>query len=96
MAAIRFKVAQILLRSSELALAGVSTVTTRTCVAPAFRALKGWGLRRAVEYVERNWLVALWLKDPQWRVLDTFDAITPTIATTHTEEEVADWLTAAR
>src|SRR4051812_24809494 len=64
-------------------------------LAPAFRALKGWGLHRAVEYIERNWLVALWLKDPQWRVLDTFDAITPRIATTHTEEEVADWLTAA-
>ena len=64
-------------------------------LAPLFRALKGWGLRRAVEHVERNWLVALWLKDARWRVLDTFDAITPQIATTHTEEEVADWLIAA-
>ena len=64
-------------------------------LAPSFRFLKGWGLRRAVDYVERNWLVSLWIKDAQWRVLDTFDAITPEIATTHTEQEVAKWLTAA-
>ena len=32
---------------------------------------------------------SLWLKDPRWRVLDMFDAITPEIATTHTREEVA-------
>jgi SAM-dependent methyltransferase len=64
-------------------------------LAPTFRALKGWGLRRLVEHVERNWLVALWLRDGRWRVLDTFDAITPQIATTHTGEEVAEWLVAA-
>jgi len=64
-------------------------------LAPAFRFLKNAGLRRAIQYVERHWLVALWLKDPQWRVLDTFDAITPQIATTHTEEEVAEWLITA-
>ena len=64
-------------------------------LAPAFRFIKNVGLRRFVTYVERHWLVCLWLKDPQWRVLDTFDAITPRHATTHTEEEVAEWLTAA-
>ena len=48
-----------------------------------------------VEHVERNWLVSLWLKDAHWRVLDTFDAITPQIATTHTEAEVAEWMAAA-
>jgi SAM-dependent methyltransferase len=64
-------------------------------LAPSFRFLKNLGLRRAVDYVERNWLVSLWLKDPQWRVLDTFDAITPSHATTHTEEEVTEWLTTA-
>lgn len=64
-------------------------------LAPSFRFLKGWGLRRVVEYIERNWLVSLWIKDAQWRVLDTFDAITPQIATTHTEQEVAAWLAAA-
>src|SRR5205085_8503168 len=42
-------------------------------LAPVFRALKGWGPRRLIEHIERHWLVALWLKDPQWRVLDTFD-----------------------
>jgi hypothetical protein len=64
-------------------------------IAPVFRALKAAGLRALVEYVERNWVVALWLRDAQWRVLDTFDAITPAIATTHTEEEVAEWMAAA-
>ena len=64
-------------------------------LAPLFRFLKNAGMRRPVQYVEQNWLVALWIKDAQWRVLDTFDAITPAIATTHTEEEVADWLVAA-
>lgn len=64
-------------------------------IAPVFRALKAAGLRSLVEYVERNWVVSLWLKDAQWRVLDTFDAITPAIATTHTEEEVAEWMEAA-
>jgi len=66
------------------------------CVlAPTFRALKGWGLKPIIDHVERHWLVSLWLKDPRWRVLDTFDAITPQIASTHGEEEVAEWLTAA-
>ena len=64
-------------------------------IAPVFQALKFVGLRPLVDYVERNWLVALWLSDAQWRVLDTFDAITPEIATTHTEEEVAEWMAAA-
>jgi SAM-dependent methyltransferase len=64
-------------------------------LAPLFRSLKNLGLRRAVTHVEQNWLVSLWLKDPQWRVLDTFDAITPRIATTHSEEEVSEWLVAA-
>ena len=64
-------------------------------LAPTFQFLKGWGLKRAIERVERNWLVAPWIRDAHWRVLDTFDAITPDIATTHTEAEVADWLYAA-
>jgi len=64
-------------------------------IAPVFRALKAVGLRPLVEYAERNWVVSLWLKDAQWRVLDTFDAITPHIATTHTEAEVAEWMAAA-
>jgi SAM-dependent methyltransferase len=64
-------------------------------IAPLFQALRHVGLRRVVKYVERNWLVSLWLKDAQWRVLDTFDAITPWIATTHTPDEVAEWFAAA-
>ena len=64
-------------------------------IAPVFQALKSVGLRSLVEYVERNWVVSLWLRDAQWRVLDTFDAITPEIATTHIEQEVAEWMAAA-
>lgn len=64
-------------------------------IAPVFQALKSFGLRRVVDWVERNWVVSLWLRDAQWRVLDTFDAITPEIATTHTEAEVAEWMAAA-
>ena len=64
-------------------------------IAPVFRSLKAAGLRPVIQYLERNWVVSLWLKDAQWRVLDTFDAITPAIATTHTEDEVAEWMAAA-
>lgn len=63
--------------------------------APAFRWLKRMGLRRLVSRVEREWLVSLYLKDARWRVLDTFDAVTPQIASTHTAAEVADWMAAA-
>jgi hypothetical protein len=67
----------------------------RYVLAPVFRVLKEHGLRRLIDSIERNWLVALWLKDAQWRVLDTFDAITPEIATTHTEDEVREWMALA-
>ncbi len=49
-------------------------------------------LNRWLEYVERNWLVALNLPDIRWRLLDIFDAITPSIATTHTGDEVRGWM----
>ena len=64
-------------------------------ISPVFQFLKHVGLRRLIEYVEQRWVVSLWIKDAQWRVLDTFDAITPEIATTHTEAEVAEWIAAA-
>ncbi|MDB5329060.1 MAG: Methyltransferase type 11 [Phycisphaerales bacterium] len=61
-------------------------------LAPFVRKAKQFGLRRPMQFVERNWLVSLYLKDARWRVLDTFDAITPEIASTHTAEEVREWL----
>ena len=61
-------------------------------IAPLVRRLKRLGLRQTMNYVERQWLVSLYLKDVRWRVLDTFDAITPEIATTHTTEEVSQWM----
>jgi SAM-dependent methyltransferase len=50
------------------------------------------GFRGLLDYIERNWLVSLYLPDVRWRLLDTFDAITPAIATTHTGDEVKSWL----
>jgi SAM-dependent methyltransferase len=64
-------------------------------ISPVFQFLKHLGLRRLINHVEQDWVVALWINDAQWRVLDTFDAITPEIATTHTEAEVAEWMAAA-
>jgi SAM-dependent methyltransferase len=61
-------------------------------LAPALRLMKEEGLHDLVRTIERNWLVALRLKDPRWRVLDVFDAITPHVASTHTEQEVAEWM----
>ena len=61
-------------------------------IAPLVRSLKRMGLRQPMNYVERHLLDSLYLKDVRWRVLDTFDAITPQIASTHTTEEVRRWL----
>jgi SAM-dependent methyltransferase len=63
------------------------------CLAPFLRRLKRLGLAKQVTHIERHWLVSLYLKDARWRVLDTFDAITPAIASTHTTDEVSEWLT---
>jgi SAM-dependent methyltransferase len=60
-------------------------------LAPLMREVKQLGLRETVRWIERNALVSLWLKDVRWRLLDTFDAITPAIATTHTTAEVRGW-----
>ncbi len=53
------------------------------------------GVRRALMYVERNWIVTLHLPDARWRLLDIFDAITPEVATTHTWDELRAWMEAA-
>jgi SAM-dependent methyltransferase len=60
-------------------------------LAPLLRQAKQHGLRQFATWFERNVLVSLWLKDVRWRLLDTFDAITPAIASTHTTDEVRDW-----
>ncbi|MBN1314442.1 MAG: class I SAM-dependent methyltransferase, partial [Anaerolineales bacterium] len=49
-----------------------------------------WG--PLVKYLRNNWLVCLNIPDKRWRILDTFDAITPSIASTHTYEEVIQWM----
>ena len=40
---------------------------------------------------ERYCIVVTHIPDEKWRILDTFDAITPFFASTHTEEEVRTW-----
>jgi SAM-dependent methyltransferase len=52
------------------------------------RTGRGW---RLLDYLEKRVLVNLNLPDARWRLLDTFDAITPVYASTHTPEEVRDW-----
>lgn len=66
-------------------------------LAPLFRwSSKTRGLRRITRYLETNWLPVLhYLLDARWRLLDTFDGITPAIATTHTGDEVAGWMARA-
>ncbi len=61
--------------------------------APAFRipglsAIAGWLSSRLFPGV-------YYLRNAKWRVLDTFDAITPTYASTHTKTEVQAWFTEA-
>jgi SAM-dependent methyltransferase len=65
-------------------------------LSPFFRAgRKVPGLRGLCGWLERNWLVVVPLPDRRWSVLDTFDAITPAMASTHTREEVESWMKAA-
>jgi SAM-dependent methyltransferase len=53
------------------------------------------GLSHLARYLERNLLVTLRLPDVRWSVLDIFDAITPSIASTHTKDQVCAWMTQA-
>ena len=57
-----------------------------------FQKGKRHGLtKRAIEYLEEQWLPCLYIPDVRWRVLDVFDGITPAIASTHSSEEVREW-----
>jgi len=50
-------------------------------------------LGRFFDQLTERWIVSLyWLPDVRWRLLDTFDAITPEIASTHSGEEVNRWM----
>lgn len=60
---------------------------------PLFRRLNKVYLSNFTQYLEREWLPCLtYLADARWRVLDTFDAITPSLASTHTRSEVISWM----
>jgi SAM-dependent methyltransferase len=48
--------------------------------------------RRLVHYLGKYFFVNIPLPDMRWRILDVFDAITPTYASTHTGEEMRKWL----
>ncbi len=47
------------------------------------------------DWIMQEWLPVLAIPDRSWRVLDLFDAITPEHASTHTAEEVAQWMQSA-
>lgn len=51
---------------------------------------------RIVRISENNFLVVNKQPDLKWRILDTFDAITPEYASTHTGEEVESWFKNAK
>jgi SAM-dependent methyltransferase len=54
------------------------------------------GGKRMLKWLQREWLVCLDLPDARWSVLDIFDAITPSTASTHTGDEVQAWLLHAK
>jgi SAM-dependent methyltransferase len=53
---------------------------------------KSGKLRKIADYIRWRYLVVCNIPDFRWRVLDTFDAISPLYASTHTHEEVKGWL----
>lgn len=62
-------------------------------LAPCLKKMKSWcRIAKLIEHIEQHYLVVLYLPDARWRIVDTFDAITPQIATTHTFQEVRDWM----
>jgi hypothetical protein len=52
-------------------------------------------MRHVVDRIATEWLPFLELPDSRWRVLDVFDAISPSIATTHDPDELEAWFVAA-
>jgi SAM-dependent methyltransferase len=53
------------------------------------------GMRPIVARLVTEWLPFLEIPDPRWRVLDVFDAISPSIATTHDPDELQAWFVKA-
>jgi SAM-dependent methyltransferase len=53
------------------------------------------GVRTVVDHLATDWLPFLEIPDPRWRVLDMFDAVSPSIATTHDPDELEAWFAAA-
>ena len=52
--------------------------------------------QQLVAYLERHLFVNVDIPDVRWRILDVFDAITPSFASTHTAEDVMAWFQNAR
>jgi uncharacterized protein YbaR (Trm112 family)/ubiquinone/menaquinone biosynthesis C-methylase UbiE len=57
-----------------------------------FMLLRRVKLAKLAKYFEEQWLPCLYIPDMRWRLLDTFDGITPEIASTHTRAEVTQWM----
>ncbi len=61
-------------------------------VASVARRIRHRGLDRQIDSMKRNWVSTLYGQSVRWNVLDALDAIQPEIVSTHTTEEVSQWL----
>lgn len=60
---------------------------------PAYRLLNRLpGGRRVTRWLDRELLPVVHLPDARWRFLDIFDAVSPSIASTHVKGEVYAWM----
>jgi SAM-dependent methyltransferase len=64
-------------------------------LSPIFSRLRNSsrGCSILVGVITRNFIVVVFIPDEKWRILDTFDAITPYYASTHSSDEVRGWYT---
>jgi len=61
-------------------------------LSPIFSTGQKTPLAPVVRWLEEQWFPCLYIPDSRWRVLDTFDGITPEIASAHTRDEVIEWM----
>jgi len=52
-------------------------------------------LKKLIYLLEKYLIVNVRIPDKKWRLLDTYDAITPYYASTHTSEEIIEWFETA-
>jgi SAM-dependent methyltransferase len=65
-------------------------------LAYGFKAGQRFRVTRPIaNWLGDNWIPWLWFPDARWRVLDIFDGITPSYASTHIERDVHQWMDSA-